>query len=156
AYEALVKLDPATTKLAATFLDDPGSELRRDAVELVLQDAQKALDAKTNDAALALLQKAFKHARDRDQVKLAADRLKKLGVDVDLTKHYGFITRWLVIGPFDNSNGIGFATVYSPEKAIDLKCGAVGKDGQKVGWKEIVTEEPLGMVDFNKAIGPLK
>jgi hypothetical protein len=157
AYETLVKLDPTTrTKLAATFLDDPGSELRRDAVDLVLKEAQTAFDANDTKAALPLYQKALQHARDKDQVKLTAERLKKLGVEVDLTKHLGFVTRWWIIGPFDNSGGAGFTAVYPPEKGFDLKVTLTGKGGEKVAWKEIATAEPMGMVDFNKLIGELK
>jgi hypothetical protein len=157
AYETLVKLDPSVQgKLAATFLDDPGAELRRDAVELVLKDADKAFSAKNNRDALTLYQKALKHARDRDQVKLTADRLKKLGAEVDLTKHLGFLTRWSVIGPFDNADGVGFAAAYPPDQGVDLKANLTGKGGVKVAWKEFVATEPLGMVDFNKVFGELK
>ncbi len=157
AYETLVQLDPTTKdRLAGTFLDDPSRELRRDSVELVLKDAQKSLDAKDEDAAKTLFQKGLRHARDEDQVKLASTRLKKLGVDVDLTKHFGFITRWSILGPFDNTKGIGFNAQYPPDKAVDLAAEVAGKNGQKVVWKDADANQPLGMVDLAKAIGPLK
>jgi hypothetical protein len=42
---------------------------------------------------------------------------------------------WHVIGPFDNTGGKGFATVYEPEKEIDLKATYDGK-GEKAVWRE--------------------
>jgi hypothetical protein len=42
---------------------------------------------------------------------------------------------WSYIGPFDNTGGKGFETVYPPEKEIDLVKQYDGK-GQKVAWKE--------------------
>jgi hypothetical protein len=156
AYEALVRVDPATPgRLLPGMLDDPGQELRRDAVAVVLADAQALLDKK-DPKALDAYQKALQHARDRDQVTLAADRLKKLGEPVDLTKHYGFLTRWQVIGPFDNRKGVGFAAVYPPEKGVDLNAAVPGQDDKPVRWNEHVTTQNLGVVDFNKVIGPLK
>jgi hypothetical protein len=44
--------------------------------------------------------------------------------------------KWYVIGPFDNTDGEGFDTVYPPEKEIDLTKTYTGLDGQKVRWKE--------------------
>lgn len=156
AYETIIKLDPAAEKkLAPTFLDDPGSELRRDSVALVIADAEKALLAKSDDAT-GLFQKALKHARDKDQVTLAADRLKKLGMPVDLTKHFGFVTRWSLIGPFDNVKGVGFNAVYPPEKGVDLKSKPAGKEGAPVEWSPHTADGALGLLDLTKAIGPLK
>lgn len=157
AYETIVKLDPASeAKLAPTFLNDPGAELRRDSVALLLTYAQKALDEKNPEAAISIYRNALKHARDKDQVQLAADRLKKLGVVVDLTRHFGFITQWSVIGPFDNVKNAGFHAVYPPDKEVNLEGEAVGKDNQKVVWKKAAADQPLGVLDLTKVLGPLK
>ena len=55
-----------------------------------------------------------------DQVRLLAGRLKKFGETVDLPRHFGFLLRWRLIGPFDNTAIKGFATVYPPEREIKL------------------------------------
>jgi hypothetical protein len=157
AYECLVRVDAeAPDRLLPGMLNDPGAELRRDAVAVVLDKAQKLFDKEDKAAALAAYKKALEVARDQDQVNLAAQRLKKLGVDIDLTAHFGFVTQWMVIGPFDNSDGKGFHTVFPPEKAIDVKAAYKGKDGKQIGWTEHTTEAALGLVDFNKIFGELK
>ena len=164
AYETLVKLDPATKdRMATKFLDDPGRELRRDAVEIVLKDAQASLD-KNDDSAKARLEKAMTHARDLDQVQQAAKGLKKLGSAIDLTGQLGFITRWSVAGPFENSKGVGFGAMYPPDKSVDLTAELVGKGGVKVQWKMVTADRAagatemtkLGLVDLTKVLGPLK
>lgn len=164
AYELLTRVDPDTPRrLLPTLLDDPGQELRRDAVTVLLDTAQKLHDAK-DAGARAAYQKALRHARDRDQVKLVAQRLADLGAPVDLVQHFGYLTRWHVIGPFDNAGGAGFAKPYPPEKGIDLKATYVGKDGKEVRWQECVTPAPknptdpnsLALVDFNKRLAALK
>jgi glucose/arabinose dehydrogenase len=45
--------------------------------------------------------------------------------------------KWHYIGPFDNTENAGFDTAYPPEREIDLTKTYEGKDGQKVGWKEM-------------------
>jgi hypothetical protein len=156
AYETLVRLDPKTPGLwLPKLLDDPGSELRRDAVDVVLKKAQSELDAKDQKAALADYKIALGHAREQDQVKLIAERLKALGEPVDLVKHFGFVTRWQVVGPFDNHSLVGYAAKYPPEEGVDTKTSYAGKEDAKVGWKEYVSDQPLGLVDFNKILGPL-
>lgn len=157
AYEWLVKVDrTAPKRLLPGMIDDPGQELRRDAVDALLKDAQKIFDSKEEAAARAAYKKILDAARDHDQVKLAAQRLEKLGVKTDLTAQFGFITRWALVGPFDNVKGVGFHTPNPPERGVNLKDAYEGKDGKKIRWIEHTTEAPLGTVDLNKVIGHLK
>jgi hypothetical protein len=151
AYELLVRVDPtAPGRLLPGMLDDPGAELRRDAVALILKDAE-ALATKKADGAMDGLKKVLKHARDRDQVEAAAKHLKALGVTIDLTAHYGFITNWLVIGPFDNRKGVGFHDKQPPQSGLDPKAVYVGKDKEEIRWQPHVTPaDKMGLVNFNK------
>ena len=36
-------------------------------------------------------------------------------VEADLAGHFGFVRRWMLVGPFDNTGGAGFGRVYPPE-----------------------------------------
>ena len=156
AYEWLVRVDAtAPGRLLPDMLDDPGAELRREAVDVVLKSAQEFFDKDDKAAAKAGYQRAFEAARERDQVQLIIGRLKKLGVEIDATSHFGFITRWHIAGSFDNSKEAGFHKVFPPEKGVDLAAVYKGKDGQEVRWKEHTTTLPMGIVDFNKVIGAL-
>lgn len=156
AYEWLVRVDStAPNRLLPNMLDDPGVELRRDAVDVVLKRAQELFDKEDKAAAKAAYQRAFEAARERDQVLLIIGRLKKLGVEIDATAHFGFITRWNIAGSFDNSKETGFHKVFPPEKGVDLAAVYKGKDGQEVRWREHTTTLPLGVVDLNKVIGAL-
>jgi hypothetical protein len=75
-----------------------------------------------------------------------------------LTAQFGFITRWSLVGPFDNTQGVGFRNAAPPEKAVDLKARYIGKDGKPVRWIEHSAETPktvgdlksLGVIDLNK------
>jgi len=156
AYEWLVRVDPtAPARLLPDMLDDPGAELRREAVDVVLKSAQEFFDKDDKAAAKAAYQRAFKAARERDQVLLIIGRLKRLGVEIDATAHFGFIRRWHIAGSFDNSKESGFNKVFPPEKGVDLKAVYKGKDGQEVRWKEHATTLPMGVVDINKVLGAL-
>src|SRR5437870_5163929 len=76
AYESLLRVDKtAEQRLIPGMLNDPGAELRRDAVALVLQQADKAFTAKDKPGATAAYRKALAAARDRDQVERIAKRL---------------------------------------------------------------------------------
>jgi hypothetical protein len=155
AYECLVRHDPATPeRWLPKLLDDPSPELRRDAVAVKLKEKKAFIEPnERRDHYLAIL----KHARDRDQVAEICGILKKdHQVEVDLTRHFGFVTRWNLAGPFDNVKGVGFHNVYPPEKGVDLKESYIGKDGGKVRWQEHVTKKELGLVDLAETIGKLK
>ena len=68
-------------------------------------------------------------------------------VEVDLQKHFGFLSTWKVIGPFDNKDMKGFAVVYPPESNLDLSAEF---DGQldRVSWKPVVHDDDYGVVDI--------
>jgi hypothetical protein len=154
AYEWLVRADATTPqRLLPGMLNDPGAELRRDAVAVALDEAQKLLDKGDKEAAKTAYEKVLASVRDRDQVDLTAKQLKALGVTVDLPAHFGFIQRWQLVAPFDNRGGKGFAVVFPPEKAVDLGVTYTGKEDAKVGWKEYTTTDAYGVVDLNTAIG---
>jgi hypothetical protein len=149
AYELVAAVDPsAESRLIPTLLNDASLELRRDAVALALADAAKA-DGK--DAQLRAYQVAFRASRDHDQIKLAADKIKELGGSVDLPLHYGFITTWWIVGPFDNLGDRGWDVVYPPEEGVELKARYAGQKGE-IGWIEATTADELGMVDLNKIL----
>ncbi len=153
AYEWLIRVDAeAPARLLPTLLNDPSVELRRDAVELVLKDAEAKLKSGDKDAAKASFEKGLTAARDLDQAQAAAKQLKTLGDNVDLVKHFGYITQWQLLGPFDNTKGKGYAEVFPPEKKLDLTAVAKGKDAKEIRWKAFTTEEPEGNVNLNKAL----
>ncbi len=152
AFEWLRKVSPKQAEqLIPAMLDDPSAELRREAVQKLI-DASKKLDAKKQKPELiAVLRKALGGAVDDDQVKAIVTPLKKLGETVDLQKHFGFLTRWQIIGPFDNRGGKGFNVVYPPEKEINLKANYDGQLG-KVKWKPVSTSDSYGIVDIAKSL----
>jgi tetratricopeptide (TPR) repeat protein len=63
----------------------------------------------------------------------------------------GFIAdeNWLVVGPFDNTNGNGFSEAYPPEKKIDLTATYQGK-GKDASWIEVNDEIADAYIDLYK------
>jgi hypothetical protein len=152
AFDLLLQADPARAKaLELTLTDDPVQALRRGAVAHLIS-AAAALEG---EAAKEAYQKALKVVRDEDQTKTVAEALRKMGDTVDLPKHFGFITRWEVIGPFDNTERKGFAAQYGPEKDREKFSEYDGKTG-KVSWKPYESTDEYGKIDFNKPLTPLK
>jgi hypothetical protein len=142
AYDLLAKADAkAAADLLPNFLNDPQPDLRREAVAAKL----KAAEGLSGGKAAAEYRAILLNARDEDQVKLIADKLKELKEPVNLTKHYGFITEWLVSPPFDNKDGAGFAKPYAPETKAD-----------RGDWKYVQSNDPEGAVDINKVHGEKK
>jgi hypothetical protein len=156
AYELIASTDAKTAeRLMAGMLGDSSPELRREAVQRLITEADTLHKAgKTNDA-ITKYQSALKPAREADQVDAIAGVLGKLGAPVDMQKVFGWVTQWQIVGPFDNTGGAGFERVFPPETAVDLKTEYDGKTG-KVRWQPITTTNEYGAVDFNKPIGELK
>jgi len=153
AYELILSQDPsAQSRWIPRLMDDPSIELRRDAVAHHLERASELLkNDKQQDAKLTFRQ-AFNSARDVDQIKAVAAKLEELGEEVDLPTHFGWVMRWMLIGPFDNTDKQGFEVSYPPETQIDLKATHPGK-GVDVAWREHTTKDEYGLVDLNQAVG---
>lgn len=152
AYEWVAAARPADKRrLLAGALDDPSLEVRREAVEQALGDAVQIEELGDFAKALPAYRKALTAARDPDQIRQIADRLRKGGETVDLQRHFGFLARWKLIGPFDNADGKGYDAEYPPEKEIDPAAEYPGKHGP-VKWVEHATEDEYGVVDLNKVL----
>jgi hypothetical protein len=152
AFDLLNQADSARAKaLELTLTEDPVQSLRRGAVAHLIS-AAAALEG---EAAKKAYLEALRVVRDEDQTKTVAEALRKMGETVDLPKHFGFITRWDVIGPFDNTERKGFDTQYGPEKDRAMAPRYDGKSG-KVAWKSYESTDEYGKIDFNKPFTPLK
>ncbi len=156
AYDTLKSVDPGIEeRLIPTMLDDPSGEMRRDAVIYTMNQAEKlAADGKKEEAA-EKYKAALGGAVDEDQVKKLAEVLKEYGQKINLVDHYGFLTRWKLIGPFDNLGMKGFDVANPPEMelAFDKEYdGMNGPDGKplKAAWKELATDDEMGLFDVNK------
>lgn len=151
AFELIRRVDEArAVNLIPDMLNDPSVELRRDAVDRVIEAAQELSKAKKDVSAKKEFRQALAAARDIDQIKTITTQLRQLKETVDLPQHFGFLMHWQVIGPFDNTGRKGHTVVYPPEKEVKLDARYRGKTGP-VGWSKFVTADEYGMVDINKA-----
>ena len=156
AYDTLKSVDPGLEeRLIPTLLDDPSGELRRDAVAYTMKAAEKlAADGKKDDARQKFTA-ALAGAVDEDQVKKLAEALKAYDHKVNLVEHYGFLTQWKLIGPFDNKDKKGFDVAYPPETELAFDKtydGIPGPDGKPLPtkWKALASEDEMGLFDVNK------
>lgn len=157
AFEWLARVDgTARERLIPQFLNDLDLEFRREAVEHVRVQAQQRLEAGDESAATALFEQAFAAARDEDQIEALAKELEKRGKQVDLVRHYGFVSGWKLIAPFDNTDERAFDVAYPPEQELRLSARYPGKAGAEAAWVDHTTTDAHGLVDLNKAIGPVK
>jgi hypothetical protein len=106
-------------------------------------------------AAITTYQQALGAAREADQIEAIAKTLGDLGQKVDLAQTFGWVTRWKMIGPFDNTDNAGFVKAYPPEETLDFTAEYDGKKG-KVKWVDQEFRNDYGLVDFNKPFEPLK
>lgn len=156
AYELLTRVDPKTPdKVLPGFLNDPSVDLRRDAIAYALVGAD-ALAATDADKARAEYRRLFEATRDPDQTDLLAKKLLALGVYVDTTAHYDCLTKWMVVGPFDNPKAGNYAVSLAPEKEVDLKATYPAKGDKSVAWSSFWGYGEYGSVDLNRALGKHK
>ncbi len=150
AYESLRRQDAAAeARIIPGLLLDPGPEFRRDAVALLMKEAAAAEGA----ASAELYRRAFSGAVHEDQVREISAALRKAGETVDISRHFGFVSSWMIAGPFDNREEKGFAVAYVPETEItaggpDLGSEYDGMDAKKVRWQAIETSDDFGVVDI--------
>ncbi len=77
-------------------------------------------------------------------------RLRRLGVDVDLARKRGFVTRWWILAPFPNPQGSLWEKALPPESGVDL-TKPVESEGEKYEWKMYHTPSPRGVIDLADA-----
>ena len=148
-YAAAVSAE--ATNLLAELVNDPEADLRRDAIAERLSRA-----AKVSPEALGAAQKELiPFARDRDQLEQLAKALDAGGAKFNKTTHFNYATQWLVVGPFDNTDGTGYAKAYPPEAKFDAKAEYAGKLGP-VTWKPMQSSDEYGTIDLNAEIGKVK
>ncbi len=156
AFDLIQSADPAAAnQLVPGFLNDPAVELRRPAVQGLIDEASRQQAAGQTGPSTLLFRQALQSARDIDQIAFISERLGVLGQEVDLPRHFGFLTHWKVIGPFHNQDRSGFEAVFPPEKDISLDAALQGKEGA-VQWHDYSTADRHGMVDLNQPLGMLK
>lgn len=156
AFELFSTIDrDGAVKMVPGFINDPSTELRRDAVAELIGRGKPLL--KSNKAAATeIYRRALDAARDVDQIKEVSKELKEgLGQSVDLQRHFGFLTNWQIVGPFHNKERGGFTAEFPPEKEVDLSATYQGKDGE-VRWQALQSDDAYGKVDINKPFGKLK
>lgn len=157
AFDLLQRANPELAdRLTPSLLEDPSAELRRHPVAKLLEAGDDALAQGKKDAAKAAFHQAMTSARDEDQIKDLAKKLKDLGAPVDLPRHFGFLMNWKLLAPFPNVERKGFDTVFPPEQDIDLAAEFEGKAGAKVKWQDFTSQDDYGMIDFNKPFTMLK
>lgn len=149
AYEMLIGQDKdAPTRLLPGFLNDPNNELRRLSVDAEWKKLEAGKPSKAD------LEKLLVSTRDQDQVEAIAKKLEAdHKVKVSLAEHFGFITHWQIIGPFESSRGKALTLKHSPEEAVDVEKGLKGKGDAALTWKYTTSRDKYATVDFNKEIG---
>ncbi len=146
AFQTIKSLDEkSATALVPTMTNDPCLDLRRMAVQDLIEKAPAA------DNEAVAWQSALGFARDVDQIETIAEKLQSLEAPANLVKHFGFLTKWHLVGPFDNVGSKSFDVAYPPEKNVDLSATYDGQ-ADKVKWIEHTTDDKFGTVDLNEAL----
>ena len=148
AYEWIVLVDESLRAgILSKSLNDPSLEIRREAVTEAVGGALKIKDSEKNRA-LSQLTTVLGSARDIDQIDQITAHIESLGGTVNLPRHFGFLMKWNLLGPFDNSGTKGFDVAYAPEAEVALDKTFEGKVGS-VKWFEHTTQDQYGMMDLN-------
>ncbi len=130
-------------KLLEGRTEDACLDIRYEAIELAQKNLPSTDSVKSDEAAkkklIASYEQLLRSARLADQVLGIAARLKELEVVIDLRKHFGFVSQWQVVGPFDNRKEVGYPVAYPPEDEYsrtgksDAKSRYPGKAGEVPG-----------------------
>lgn len=156
AYDLIARVDaPRAERLIVGMLDDPATELRRDAVQRLLNEAGQFQAGQNAAGATSRYRSALQAARDVDQIEAATKALRELGQTVDLPGVFGWLMSWQVIGPFDNTQRAGYEVAFPPEGGFRPDAEYAGKDG-KIRWQSYTTTNEYGLINLNQPLGALK
>ena len=136
-------------QLLTALLDDP--EFRLQAVQMLIEDAEAAVESGDLPFARQLYRRAFEASVDYDQINRLSGRLASLDDPVELRTKLGVPERWQVLGPFPGYKMSGFQRTYPPEERVDLDGTYSGSAGP-IGWRSVAPGED-GQVDLNEVFG---
>ncbi len=112
-------------------------------------ETQRALRAIPRAEIPALLAARLDHLEA-----LCASRVGDRARVESLTRQLGYLGEWMLIGPFENERGAGYARVEEPESGFDPELVARGKE-RDVHWRRIpVRNPPLGRFDLGSMMRP--
>jgi len=115
-------------------------------------EVEEALDEVAADRAVSAPVRAYAGLleayarRRRGDLDGAKSRIAKLG----------YVSKWLVVGPFDNEGKVGHERVFAPESdaaPIDLSRAYDGKE-RPVRWRVSPAEAPFGWFDLGALVRP--
>ncbi|HEV3190307.1 MAG TPA: DUF3857 domain-containing protein, partial [Polyangiaceae bacterium] len=70
----------------------------------------------------------------------------------------GYVSRWMLLGPFDNDGKTGLTARYEPEaegmQPINVAHDYEGKDHKRLRWRVLPAVSPFGWVDFGAFVRP--
>lgn len=170
-FEYLTSSDAALReKMLSAMTNDSSLDIRYLAVEQALKKLedsakQEGANQQARNAFRDSYRKLFDEVRHPEQLKTIAAKLRDLGDSVDVSRQYGFLMSWALVGPFDNRNQASFDVVYAPEKnylaASDTKPEGSfeGKEGKACTWVTAQSDSDEGMLDiaalYNKEKGAI-
>jgi len=126
-----------------SMLNDPSPELRYEAVAKALEPKELPEDQ---------LKTLLDVARQPEQVVDLIARLDKLGVKVNQSQHFGFLSTWKFIGPFDNTGSKSYDKAYPVETDWVSSKLADTYQGRpvEVKWIAETSEDQDGAIDLAK------
>jgi len=70
-----------------------------------------------------------------------------------LSEGSGFLTSWLLIGPFPNEDKGGYSRTFEPEEKLDFSASARGTD-REVTWRRVPCSNPNGILTLGNFVDP--
>ncbi|MGH9363260.1 MAG: HEAT repeat domain-containing protein, partial [Thermoanaerobaculia bacterium] len=140
--------DPSSLTALKPLLKDGERALQRAAAEAAIPVALK-LAGESKEEAVEVLKAALPLAPSSPKAREATETLRSLGVDYDVARESGFITRWQIVGPFPNpENKLFDQDVLNPDAAP----AEVAVSGKTYSWKRHQTPDAQGIVNLEQAV----
>jgi hypothetical protein len=144
--------EPGLLPTLTPLLNEGEGRLRVGAGQAAMGVGDRLVQQGKPEQAIDVFQQVLK-VGDRDLVTQAAARLLKLGVVVDPAKEIGFITRWWIVGPFDNAGNSAADKAYLPEQEIDL-TKPFTVEGKSYTWRWQPISDATGVQNLTPLFSP--
>jgi HEAT repeat protein len=141
--------DVQSLPLIEPLLDKGGA--MKEAAAVVMPIADKLAQAGDKRKAIDLYSRVIRATSDRGLMQAAVERLRPLGVDLDIAAEAGFVTHWWVLGPFPGRKQMTERDVIDTSKAVDVGTPAT-VDGKTFNWKYVRVSDPTGMLDLRATV----
>jgi len=145
---------PESLPLVRPLMEQGSDTVKRAAAGALVAIGEALVNSGQTAQAEELLTGAIPHLEDRNLLRRAAAAMRAMGKPVALGAERGYLTEYWVLGPAGSREDLRKGDVVPADARVDIAKTVMVGDQSRL-WQYRPTDDPVGHVDFEQAVGQI-